>query len=53
MLHKILITFIVLTLSITMALTLNIFDAPTVEAEKTEESPKSPQNRQLSHWLLS
>ncbi len=36
MLHKILITFIVLTLSITVALTLNIFDAPTVEAEKTE-----------------
>ena len=37
MLHKILITFIVLTASITVALTLNIFDAPTVEAEKTVE----------------
>ena len=36
MLHKILITFIVLTASITVALTLNIFDVPTVEAEKTE-----------------
>lgn len=36
MLHKILITFIVLTASITVALTLNIFDAPTVEAEKTD-----------------
>ena len=36
MLHKILITFIVLTASITAALTLNIFDAPTVEAEKTD-----------------
>ena len=36
MLHKILITFIVLTASIIVTLTLNIFDAPTVEAEKTE-----------------
>ena len=36
MLHKILITLIALTASITVALTLNIFDAPTVEAEKTE-----------------
>ena len=36
MTHKILITFIVLTASITVALTLNIFDVPTVEAEKTE-----------------
>ena len=36
MIHKILITFIVLTASITVTLTLNIFDVPTVEAEKTE-----------------
>ena len=35
MLHKILITFIVLAASITVALTLDIFDTPTVEAEKT------------------
>ncbi len=36
MLHKILITFIALAASIIAALTLNIFDTPTVEAEKTE-----------------
>ena len=37
MLHKILITLIALTASIIVALTLNIFDVSTVEAEKTEE----------------
>ena len=36
MLHKILITLIALTASIIVALTLNIFDVSTVEAEKTE-----------------
>ena len=36
MLRKILLIFIVLNASIVVALLLNIFDAPTVEAEKTE-----------------
>ena len=36
MLRKILLIFIVLSASIVVALLLNIFDAPTVEAEKTE-----------------
>jgi len=50
MTHKILITFIVLTASITVALTLNIFDVPTVEAEKTEGIAEISTKPSLSRW---